>query len=142
MAREQRVFHADFLFFLSALLFGLLSLMAGLVFNFERHTMTGIAIGCLSVGVPGTVLTLFARRWVARACPNKLPVENDERSLFIRGRAASVTFWTLYVYLFLYTLLSPANLMRGLSHTAFGVTTLILMNLVYLAAVLVYSKRY
>ena len=131
--------------FLGMLILGVLALCAGLILDYERSVMYGIAIGCVPTGAVGAVLAVYVSRWAARKRPDWIQGKRnamDERSVQIRHNAGYAAFWALFVYVCLYTLLSPTQLLQGVSHLAFGIATIYVMTVAYWTAVFVYSRKY
>jgi hypothetical protein len=121
---------------------GLIALCLGSAFGYDTRTMHGIAIGCIPTGSLGIVLSILAPRIMAARRPSLVTQGPDERVRFINGRASCAALQVLFGWVFLYTVLSPAQWIRSISHTVFGSLTLVFMSLVYAAAVAVYSRRY
>jgi hypothetical protein len=136
---------ATLIVFLGLLVLGVLALSAGLILHYERRVMYGIAIGCIPTGALGAVLSVYVSRWAARKHPDWVQKKRnamDERSVLIRHHAGYAAFWALFAYVCLYTVLSPTQLLQGVSHAAFGIVTIYVMTVVYWTAVFVYSRKY
>jgi hypothetical protein len=124
---------------------GLLALAAGFFLPGERRAMFGIAIGCIPTGLLGTALCLYLPRLAAARRPEWLERKRDaldERDQHIRHSAGHFAFWALFLYVGLYTLLSPTSWLAGVSHTAFGVATLWVTMVFYWSALFVYRRKY
>ena len=131
--------------YLCILVAGVSALCAGWFFEYERRAMFGVAIGCIPTGALGLALSLWAGRWIVRKHPEWIAQKRnamDERSVQVRHHAGHSLFWALFVYLGLYTVLSPTRLVGSITPAAFGSATIILMSLGYWVAIAIYNRKY
>jgi hypothetical protein len=145
MSRSRLELDTTARLFLGMLALGMAALLAGAIFHFEPRAMTGVAIGCIPTGLFGAGAAVLGRRWMAARHPERLREERDacdERAAHIHRQASPLSFWVLYAYLFLYTILAPTRLMGAVGHTAVAVTSLCLASAVYVVALMVYRRKY
>jgi len=127
----------DQIFFLTMAAIGLVALIIGFVFQIQRDMMLGIGCGFLPTGVGGWYI--YSR---ARHSPSKqrnIEIEIDERNQFIGLKAGYTSFWIVYWYIFLVTLLARYI---TLPLWKLGVFTLIFMALVFFFFRFIYNRQY
>lgn len=137
--------NAGIAFFICTFAVGVLALAAGLILNYERKAMYGIATGCLPTGALGAGLTVWLSRWMAKNRPDLIQRKAnalDERKFQISHHAGYAAFWAAFTYIGLYTMLSTTQFVRSISHTAFGIATMYVFLIAYWAATFFYNRKY
>ncbi|MEN6327586.1 MAG: hypothetical protein ABFD18_15450 [Syntrophomonas sp.] len=121
----------------SMLALGLVALLVGLGFDYETHTMTGVAIGFIPAGLGCLLVTLYARK--NPAMYRNIESEADERSVFIRNKSGATAFWITFWFVFALTMM--ANIIN-ISQISIGVYTLVFMSVLYFVIFFINFRRY
>ena len=130
--------------FICTFAIGVLALAAGLIVNYERQAMYGIAIGCMPTGALGASLAVWLPRWVERNRPDlnrRKANALDERSVQLRRHAGYTAFWALFLATVIYTTLSTTQVVRSVSHTAAGIVALYICMTAYGLTVLFHKRK-
>lgn len=116
---------------------GLLALFIGYFLNFEKHAMTGIAIGFIPVGIGQIIIYTYAKRKPKML--KMIELEKEERNIFINTKAGHTAFWFSYWYIFISTMLSNVI---DISLLNFLIFTLVFMPVIYFSCMIIYHKKY
>lgn len=116
---------------------GVLAAAAGLIFNFQKSILIGLAFGFLPTGI-GLLLVYKYAQHKPKMIQN-IKLENEERNLFINTKAGHTAFWVCYWYVFIVLMLSN---MVEISLRSFGIITIFFMPIVYFLFVFIYHKKY
>lgn len=116
---------------------GLIALFIGYVLNFQKHTMSGIAIGFTPVGIIGMLIYTFGKN--KPKLIKSVKAENEERNIFIRNKTGYRAFWITYWYVFVVTMGTD---FLNISASNLSIATLIFMPIVYFITMIVYHHKY
>jgi len=107
-------------------LMGIIALLIGFVFNYQTHTMSGIAFGFIPAGLGCLIILLYSRNK-----PNlrqNIVSECDERSVYVRNKSGATAFWITYWWIFALTMLTNIKI---LTVNEICIATLIFMGVIY-----------
>lgn len=107
-------------------LLGIIALLIGFVFNYQTHTMSGIAFGFIPAGLGCLLILLYSKK--KPSLRQSIVAECDERSIYIRNKSGSTAFWITYWWIFALTMLS--NLIN-ITVNQICISTLIFMGVIY-----------
>jgi|GEM_PF-3441356 hypothetical protein len=124
-------------FIFGALAFiGITVLILGTFFNILRDEMMGICLGSIPTGVFGVILTQRMKSNPEKA-DKMVRIKTEERMQLIRYKAGNFTFWSIFLYIFVFAILSryiPIGLPTFLS------ITLVVMAVVHIISSIIYHK--
>ncbi|URZ17085.1 hypothetical protein [Clostridium felsineum] len=129
--RRQKIYSIIFIFV------GVIALILGDFFGYEKSLMLGISLGCIPLGIFSIIVYSISEK--KKGMLKNIELENEERNIFINSKAAQKAFWISYFYMVLVVVLKRELL---LSLDNFLIITLIFMPIVYFLLVIIYHKRY
>ncbi len=127
----------DQVFFLIMAAIGLIALFMGFILHIEKDIMLGISCGFLPTGIGGWYIYSRARQ--NQHMQRNIEIEMDERNQFIGLKAGYTSFWIVYWYVFLVTLLAKYI---TLPLWKMGAFTLFFMALVFFLFRFIYNRQY
>lgn len=136
MNKEKRV-RREIIFSEIFILIGILALLAGFVFNFQKNIMIGLAAGFTPTGIGMLAIYIYATKHPKLM--KNMELENEERNMFINTKAGHTSFWISYWYVFVAAIFG--NLLN-LSFQSLCIFTLFFMPFIYFIFIFIYHKRY
>lgn len=136
MNKEKRV-RSEIIFSEIFILIGILALLAGFVFNFQKNIMIGLAAGFTPTGIGMLAIYIYATKHPKLM--KNMELENEERNMFINTKAGHTSFWISYWYVFVAAIFG--NLLN-LSFQSLCIFTLFFMPFIYFIFIFIYHKRY
>lgn len=121
---------------IAAAAIGFIALFVGYVLHFQPHTMSGIAIGFIPVGLIGALIYAFGNK---EKLAKQIKIENEERNIFISNKAGYKAFWITYFYVFVITM---ATNFINISASTLACITLIFMPIVYFSLLIFFHHKY
>jgi hypothetical protein len=118
-------------------LIGIISGIAGFVFEYQRDLMLGLTAGFLPTGIGMLVIYKNARK--KPKMQKNIELQNEERNIFINTKAGHAAFWISYWYIFAAVIFHYSV---RISLHQFLIATLIFMPLAYFTLVVAYHKKY
>ena len=116
---------------------GVIAGLLGIIFEFERPIMAGLAYGFTPTGIGLLLMYKYAEKRPQML--KNIELENEERNVFINFKAGHTAFWISYWYIICAVVFS--NIVN-LSFKQFGILTMFFMPIVYFIFVLIYHKKY